>query len=140
VSSGFRPHFLAREDSGAATCNMAPDPSSLLGRAPVSSRALRLRTVSPCREGSGATTHPMVPYRLWTSSIKKNLPSLVMQLSSRVSKVHMHVSKSPDARVIMGLQDVRTSCVFNACKMSGQTATVCYSAASILLTTRKTSL
>jgi hypothetical protein len=75
-------------------------------------------------KGSGAATHPAVPYGPHTSSIKKGLASLPIQLGSRVSKACTHVPKAPDARAIMGLQDVQAGNVINASKTSGYTATV----------------
>jgi hypothetical protein len=54
----------------------------------------------------------------------KSLASLLVQLNSHVSKACTHVSKAPDVREIMGLQDVRTGGVINAYKTCGQVATV----------------
>jgi hypothetical protein len=56
--------------------------------------------------------------------IKKVLTGLATQLDSRVFKAHAYVPKTPDARAIIGLQDVRTDYIFNVCKTCGQTATV----------------
>jgi hypothetical protein len=47
-----------------------------------------------------------------------------VQLGSRVSNARAHVSKSPDVRAIMCLQDVRAGSTFNADKMCGQVATM----------------
>jgi hypothetical protein len=62
-------------------------------------------------------------YFLWTVGlryIKKGLASLPMQLGSRVFKAYMHVPYAPDARAIMGLQDVRTGGTIITCKMCEQ--------------------
>jgi hypothetical protein len=66
----------------------------------------------------------VVPCRPHASSIKKSLAGLPVQLGSRVSKAHAHVFKAPDARAIMGLQDVQVGGVFNAYKMCRQAAIV----------------
>jgi hypothetical protein len=124
VSSVSRPHLPAREGSGATTCIMALDPTSLLRRALEPPYGLRLRTLPPCREGFGTATHPTVPYGSLASSIKKNLPGLPKQLGSHVSKAHTHVSETLDVRAIMGLQDMRASDAFSAYKTCGQTVTL----------------
>jgi hypothetical protein len=72
MSRGSGPRLPAREGSGAATCTMAPNPASLLGRAPTPPRVPRHRTLPPYREGSGAVTRPLVPCGPRASSIKKN--------------------------------------------------------------------
>jgi hypothetical protein len=54
----------------------------------------------------------------------KKLDGLPMQLGSCVSKAHTHVSKAPDVRAIMGMQDVRVGCIFNACKTCGLAGTM----------------
>jgi hypothetical protein len=62
-------------------------------------------------------------YFLWTVGlkyIKKGLASLPMQLGSCVFKAYMHVPYAPDARAIMGLQDVRTGGTIITCKMCEQ--------------------
>jgi hypothetical protein len=46
---------------------------------------------------------------LWTTSIKKSLVGLPVQLGSYVPNARTHVSKTPDVWAIMGLQDVWTS-------------------------------
>jgi hypothetical protein len=50
----------------------------------------------------------VVPCLPRASNIKKSLVDLPVQLGSRVSKARTHISKVRDARVIMGMQDVRT--------------------------------
>jgi hypothetical protein len=45
------PHGSAPRLLGAVTCCTTPDPTSLLGRAPVLSRVARLRTPPPCSVG-----------------------------------------------------------------------------------------
>jgi hypothetical protein len=64
-------------------------------------------------------TRPTVPCGPRGSSIKKNLVGLPMQLGSRVFKACAHISKVPDVRAIMGLQDVWVGCIFNSCKTRG---------------------
>jgi hypothetical protein len=60
-----------------------------------------------------------------------------MQLGSCVSRAHTHVSKAPNVRAIMGMQNVWAGCVFNA----PQDVWTCgYSAAAALLTTRNAPL
>jgi hypothetical protein len=56
--------------------------------------------------------------------MKKSIAGLSVQLGSCVSKARVHVSKVPDVRAIMGLQDVRADYVFNACKTYVHVATV----------------
>jgi hypothetical protein len=106
VSRGSRPRLPASKCSGVIMCTMALDPAILLGRAPMLPCALRLRTLPPRWEVSGA-------------SIKKNLSGLLMQLGPHVSKACVHVSKMPNVRAIMGMQDVRKGSAFNACKTCG---------------------
>jgi hypothetical protein len=58
------------------------------------------------------------------SSIKKNLAGLlgscVPKVRVDVPNAHTYVSKVANARVIMGLQDMRAGNTFSACKTSGQ--------------------
>jgi hypothetical protein len=124
VSCSTGPCLLVKVGSEAGTCLVAPVPVSLLGRALVPLRVLRLRTLPPCLEGSSTITNPTVPCGLQASSIKKNLAGMSMQLGSRVFKTRTYVSKASDVKVIMGLQDVRAGCTFSACKTCGQAATV----------------
>jgi hypothetical protein len=56
--------------------------------------------------------------------VKKYLASLPMQLGLRVSMAHTHVPKAPDARAIMGLQNMCAGGIINDCKTCGQVATV----------------
>jgi uncharacterized heparinase superfamily protein len=73
-----------------------------------------LRILPPYWEGSGAATAcPAVSYGSRASTIKKSLAGLPVQLGLHVLNVCAHVSKAPDIRVIMGLQDVRT-CSYSA--------------------------
>jgi hypothetical protein len=58
VSHGSKPRLPAREGSDAATCLTAPDPVSLLERAPVLLHVTWLRTRLPAREGSDTITCP----------------------------------------------------------------------------------
>jgi hypothetical protein len=132
-----------------ATCLAALDPTSLQGRALVrhvsyvsesclpagegfrAPRVLRLRTLPPYWEGSDATTTcPTVPYGLGASNIKESLAGLPVRLDPHVPNARAHVSKAPDVRAIMGLQDVQLGSIVNVCKTCG------YSAAAALLTTR----
>jgi hypothetical protein len=59
----------------------------------------------PAREGSSAATCPAALCELHTSSIKKSLAVLLVQLGTHVPNAHTQVSKSPD----------------RACKTCGQT-------------------
>jgi hypothetical protein len=53
--------------------------------------------------------YPAAPCGPQVASIKKGLAVLPVQLGTHVSNARTHVSKALDIRVIMGLQDVRTS-------------------------------
>jgi hypothetical protein len=105
VSHGFGSYLPALESSGGAAYPTAPDPASLLGRAPTLPCVLQL-----CG-----------PH---TSRIKKVLDGLPMRLDSRVSMACLQVSKACDIRAIMGLQDVRAGSAVNACKACRQVATM----------------
>jgi hypothetical protein len=59
---------------------------------------------------------PTVPYWSWATDIKKSLVGLPVWLGPRVPNTRMDVSKTPDARAIMSLQDVWASSAVNACK------------------------
>jgi hypothetical protein len=128
---------------GATTYSVALDLTYQLRWTLVLSHVLRLQTSLPCwdglrcyrmsynsgprlpaGEGSDAATRYAVPCAPHTSSIKKNLADLPVQLGTCVSKAHMHIFKAPDARAIMGLQDVRIGGALNVCKMCGHTATM----------------
>jgi hypothetical protein len=99
-------------DSGATTRTTTPDLTTLLWRALVLPCGPLLRTSHPhqgglqryhvshgtgphfrAREGSGATTRPAVPCGPCTSSIKKGLASLAMQLDSRVFIARSRVAR-----------------------------------------------
>jgi hypothetical protein len=69
--------------------------------------------------GSGTTMCPTVPDGSWDTSIKKSLAGLPVQLGINVPNACSHVSKVPDIRAIMGLQDIRAYNIFNACKTCG---------------------
>jgi hypothetical protein len=56
--------------------------------------------------------------------MKKSLAGLSTQQGSLVPSTCVHVSKAPDVRGIMGLQDVQPGTTDNACKTCGQTAIV----------------
>jgi hypothetical protein len=126
-----------------ATCLTAPDPASLQGRAPVRHvscssgscllagegsglpHVLRFWIMPPYRKGSDAgTACHEVPCGPRASNIKKNLAGLPVRLSTCVPNARTHVSKALDVRAIIGLQDVRTGSVVNACKTCGHVATV----------------
>jgi hypothetical protein len=47
-----------------------------------------------------------------------------MQVDTHVPNARMPVSKVPDVRAILVLQDVRAGCAVNACKTCGHVATV----------------
>jgi hypothetical protein len=105
-------------------CTVAPDPASLLGMAPVIPSALWLHTLPPCREGSDAAMRPAIPCGPWDSSIKEPSYHGPMWLGLRVYKACTHVSKVPDVRASIGLQDVRAGNAFNACKTYKHASTV----------------
>jgi hypothetical protein len=63
-----------------------------------------------------AATCPAVPCEPWATSIKKSLAGLPVRLDPRVLNARAHVSKVPDVRAIMELQDVRAGSAFNAYK------------------------
>jgi hypothetical protein len=105
VPYGSEPHLLTKVGSGIVTCPMTLDPASLLA-------------------GLQVTTCHAVPYGPRASSIKKILAGLPLQLGLHVPNAHVHISKAPDARAIMGLQDVRACSAVNACKMCKYVATV----------------
>jgi hypothetical protein len=68
MSHGCRSCLPAREGSGTATCPAAPDPVSLLGRAPTLLRVLRHQTPPPC---SGGLQRCHVPHgSLWAANLK----------------------------------------------------------------------
>jgi hypothetical protein len=56
---GSGPCLPTKAGSSATTCPSAPDPASLLGRAPALSRVPQLRTHLPAQEGSGAAMCPL---------------------------------------------------------------------------------
>jgi hypothetical protein len=83
--------------------------------------------------GSSAAMCLMALYGPRTSSIKKSLAGLPVQLGMHIPNARTYVSNAPDIRVIMGLQDVRADNTVNACKACIQAATVRlqYSASTI---------
>jgi hypothetical protein len=88
-------------------------------------RILRLRILPPYREGFGATTTcPTVFYGAWASGIKKSLACLLVQLGTHVPNARVPVSKVPDIRATMGLQDMRVGCAVNAHMTCRQAATM----------------
>jgi hypothetical protein len=142
VCSGSRSHLPDRKGSGTVICTVAPNPTSLQGRAPVhhvsyssgsclpigegsgASHVLRLWILPPYREGSSATIAcPVISCGPWALNIKKNLASMHVQLGLHVPNIRAHVFKVLD-RTIMDLQDVWVGSIFNSCKTCEQTATV----------------
>jgi hypothetical protein len=121
VPCSTRPCLFTKAGSGASMCPVAPDPASLLGRAPVPPCIPRLRALPPYQEVCGTTMRLMASdpaslpeglrrYHtscgsLWTSSLKhREMPNWpVVQLGLRVSKARSHVFKVPDIRAIVGL-------------------------------------
>jgi hypothetical protein len=104
---------------------MAPDLTSRQRWAPTLPRVLWLRTLSP-DQGEYRRCHASRRSQRATGLryIEKGLAGLPIQLGSRVSKLCMHVFKTPNVRAIMSMQDARASCAFNACKTCGQFATI----------------
>jgi hypothetical protein len=74
--------------------------------------------------GLRAATHPAVPYGPGATDIKKSLVGLPVNLGPHVPNARAHVSKTPNVRVIISLQDVRAGSAVNACKTCGQVAIV----------------
>jgi hypothetical protein len=60
VPCSIGPCFPAKVGSGVATCPVAPDPTSLIGRAPVPSRVPWFWTPPPCKGGLRCATCPTV--------------------------------------------------------------------------------
>jgi hypothetical protein len=56
--------------------------------------------------------------------MKKSLVRLPMHQGSLVPNARTHVSKTPDVRAIMGLQNICAGSAVNACKTCGHAATV----------------
>jgi hypothetical protein len=68
--------------------------------------------------GSDAVMYRVTPCGLRVSSIKK---ILLVQLGTHVPNVHAHVSKAPDIRAIMGLQDMWAGSIANTYMACRQT-------------------
>jgi hypothetical protein len=115
VSYGSEPHLSKEVDSDTTTCYMALNLTSRMRCAPVLTRVLWLQTLPPDRSGlrrcqvsygsgphlpvemgSGTATYPAVPCGPWTSSIKKSLVALPVQLDTHVSNARTQISKVPD--------------------------------------------
>jgi hypothetical protein len=152
MSYSSRPHLPIKMDSGAVTRTTTPDLTTLLWRALVLPCGPLLRTSHPrqvglqcyhvshgtgphlrAREGSGATTRSAVPCGPRTSSIKKGLAGLAMQLGSRVfmarsrvPKARSRVSKTsaPDQLYPARHVDRRLQCNAGPINHSQDTATV----------------
>jgi hypothetical protein len=120
VSSGSGSCLPDKKVSGTATCIVALDP---LG-------GLRCTTCpavpdpASLQRGLQDAMRPTVPFGPRASNIKKSLASLSMQSGSYVLNARAHVSKVPNIRVIMGMQDVRADNAFNAYNMCQHVATV----------------
>jgi hypothetical protein len=76
---GSEPRLSVEEGPDTATCHMAPDPASLLRRAPTLSCARSFRPSLPIEEGSSAAICPVAPA---STSLMRRAPVL-----SRVSWV-----------------------------------------------------
>jgi hypothetical protein len=102
---GSGPRLPSREGYDAIVCPTAPNPASPMG-------GLRR-----CHASRGS---------LWAMGHKhKEKPNWHTYVASPcVSKARVHVSKTPDNRAIMGVQDVWVGSAFNACKTCGQMATM----------------
>jgi hypothetical protein len=145
VSYSSGPHLPIKVDSDAATRTTTPDLTTLLWRALVMPCGPLLRTSHPrqgelrryhmsygtgshlpAREGFGATTHPAVSSGPQTSSIKKGLAGLSMQLGSRVSKARSRASKTsaPEQLYPARRVDRRLQCNAGPVNHSQDTATV----------------
>jgi hypothetical protein len=135
VSCSTGPCLSVEVGSGAATCLAAPEPTSLIRRALTMPCVPWLQThwsttcpMAPdpasLLGGLRASTRPAVLYEPRASSIKKRLAGLPVQLGLHVLNARAHVSKVPDVRAIMGLQDERAGSAFNARKTCGQADTV----------------
>jgi hypothetical protein len=99
-----------------------------IGESSSASCVIQLQILPPYWEGSGATTAcPVVSCGSRASGIKKSLADLPMQLGLHVPNARVHVSKAPNDRAIIGLQDVRAGSTFNACKTCRHAAAVQYS-------------
>jgi hypothetical protein len=61
VYHSSRPRLPAEESSDTATCHVAPDSASLLGRAPALPHVTQLRTRFPGEDGYDAATCPTAP-------------------------------------------------------------------------------
>jgi hypothetical protein len=139
VPCGSGPYLPTEVGSSAATCHTAPDPASLLTRAPVHLCVPPLQTMPPClgglqcyhmsrgsgprlptQQGSDTATCPTTIRGPHALRIKKGLANLPMQLGSYVSKACAHVSNTPDIRAIMGLQDVRQAAHSIPAKRAGR--------------------
>jgi hypothetical protein len=120
MSGGSGSYLPDKKVSGTAMCTVALDPLGGL-------RCVTCPAVSDpasLQRGPQDATRPTVPSGPRASNIKKSLASLSMQSGSYVLNVRAHVSKAPNIRVIMGMQDVRADNAFNAYNMCQHVATV----------------
>jgi hypothetical protein len=120
VSSSSRTCLPDRKGSDTVTCIAAPDP---LGGLWCTTCPTVLDPASLVG-GLRVTTRPAVSFGSRASSIKKSLACLPVQLGLHVPNAHAHVSKAPDVRAIMGLQDMRADSAINVCKTCRHAATV----------------
>jgi hypothetical protein len=97
--------------------------SGPIGRAPEHRMSCGSGSSSFLRGLRDATRHA-VPCGPRGSNRKKSLADLPVWLGPRVPNAHVHVSKTPDVRAIIGLQDIRAGSTVNACKTCGYTTTV----------------
>jgi hypothetical protein len=97
VFNGSRSRLPDKNDSSAAMCTVALDPLGKLRCAacPVTSDPASLQG------GFWAATHPAVPCGPWSSTIKKRLAGMRVQLDTHGPNTRAHVFNVPHVRVIM---------------------------------------
>jgi hypothetical protein len=120
VSNGSKTHLPDRKSSDAAMCTVAPEPLGGLRctACPAAPNPASLLG------GLCAATRLAVHYGSWASNIKKSLTGLPMQQGSQILNARSHISKAPNVKAIMGLQDMWVCHAFNACKICEQAATM----------------
>jgi hypothetical protein len=115
MSRGSGPRLPTREGSGAATCPMTSDPTSLLGRAPVLPRAHGFRPCLPTRGRGGGSDVVMCP------AIFKGSRALSIKKSVVVTACNKaHVFPRHDRTLPRRLQNVRTYGVIMTYKLCRQ--------------------
>jgi hypothetical protein len=120
VSNGSGARLLAKVGSDVVTCPKALDPLGGLR----STTCLVAPDPASLQGGLRAPAHPAPPCGSWASSTKKSLADLPVRQGSSIPNASAHVSKAPDVRAMMDLQDVRAGIAVSAYKTCGQTATV----------------